>query len=178
MRILLTIALLLMGHAALAGQAVVTWTNPTSYVDASALAPADISQTRIEYGTCAGAAFGTKVGEVATTGAVTTTTITGLAAGTWCFRGYTTAKGAESAPSVVATKVVPQAAPNPPTLATITTTAYAPRLNGRQVVMAPVGTVPLGTACNKNVRLAGKYQIPTAAVTPKRSGGYYFGKCA
>jgi len=79
--IIVVLALLLvslvMCSRAHAGTATVSWTHPTTYTDGSALALTDISQTRIEYGTCAGTAFGTKAGEQIATGTATTVTIRG-----------------------------------------------------------------------------------------------------
>lgn len=180
--IIVVLALLLvslvMCSRAHAGTATVSWTHPTTYTDGSALALTDISQTRIEYGTCAGTAFGTKAGEQIATGTATTVTITNLAVGTWCFRGYTTAKGVESGPSVVASKVVPQAATNPPTLSTITTVAYSVIKWRTQYALIPAGTVPLGTACQSNMQLAGLYEIPTSAVKARFKAAVYWGRCA
>lgn len=178
MKILSTIAALLFASAAAAGTATVTWTNPTQYVDGSALAAADITQTRVEYGSCSGAAFGTKTGEQTATGSATTLTIGSLAAGTYCFRAYTSARGLESAASVVASKTVPQSPPNPPVLVTVATTAYTIGRSGRFYAMIPAGTVPLGTACRQAVRIAGLYQIPREAVTTTNHAVWFFGRCA
>lgn len=107
---------------AIAAAEVVTvlWTNPTSYTDGSALSAASITRTRIEYGTCINATtFGTRISDVIATGSVTTANTPNLNPGTYCFRAYTTASGLESAPSSVASKVVVQPAPNPPSNVTI-----------------------------------------------------------
>jgi hypothetical protein len=61
--LVLFVLLLIVGTKAFAGTATVTWTNPTTYTDGTAIATGDISQTRIEYGSCNGAAFGTKAGD-------------------------------------------------------------------------------------------------------------------
>lgn len=116
MRRLLALLSLLVTLPALAAPVTVRWTNPTSYVDDSALASADITRTRIEYGSCVGAAFGTKAGEFISAGNDTSEVSPSLAPGTHCFRAYTTAKGVESATSNVSSAVVPQPAPKPPTL--------------------------------------------------------------
>ena len=170
--------LLLIGIKAFAGAATITWTHPTQYTDGTAIGATDITQTRVEYGTCNGAAFGTVSGQQIATGTAATLTLNNLAAGTWCFRAYTTAKGAESAASNVASKVVPQAAPNPPTLVTVSTTAYTIGRQGRYYTMVPAGTVPLGTACRQAVKLAGLYQLPREAVTTASHALWFFGRCA
>lgn len=170
--------LLLVAVKSFAGTAVVTWTQPTQYTDGTALALADISQTRVEYGTCSGTAFGTKAGEQIATGTGTTLTVNSLPAGTYCLRAYTTAKGVESAASSVASAVVPQSPPKPPVLVTVTTTAYAVTVNGWRFAMVPVGTVPLGTACRADLKIAGFNAIPTSAVTTQYRAPIYWSKCA
>lgn len=99
--------------------ATVTWTNPTSYSDGSALAPADIASTTIEYSN--GSTFGTVAGQVVVTGAATTGIAPDPAAGaSRCYRARTTviaAKGGQtSVPSNVACRTAAFPAPNPPTL--------------------------------------------------------------
>jgi hypothetical protein len=99
--------------------ATVTWTNPTSYSDGSALAPADIASTTIEYSN--GTTFGTVAGQVVVTGSVTTATAPDPAAGTSrCYRAKTTviaAKGGQTSdPSNVSCKAVPFPKPNAPTI--------------------------------------------------------------
>lgn len=114
-----------------AGPVPVTWTNPTEYVDDSALDASDIAQTRIEYGTCtAFGGFGDKTGEFVSLGNDTSEVSPNLAPGTYCFRAYTTANGVESAPSNAARAVVEQPAPKPPTLLDIVL-AWIKRLFGR-----------------------------------------------
>lgn len=152
---------------AFAGTATVTWANPSSYLDGSLLSAADITQTRLEYGSCSGTAFGIKAGEVIISGAATTATIPSLVAGTYCFRAYTTAKGVESAPSNVASKAVPQAAPNPPTLTTVATVAYSVTVDWPNLALVryqQVGTVALGTACAGAATDDGYNLIPRTAV--------------
>lgn len=116
MRKILVLLACLVAMPAFAGTATVTWTNPTSYADGSALPATDITSTTVEYGTCAGLAFGTKSGQVVATGSVATAVVNNLAPGVWCFRAATLAKGVASTFSNVAQKTVVQSAPNPPTL--------------------------------------------------------------
>ncbi|MFO1465881.1 MAG: hypothetical protein U1F35_05485 [Steroidobacteraceae bacterium] len=176
-RIIFCLAALLGFTAAYAGTATVTWTNPAQYTDGTALAAADITQTRVEYGSCSGTTFGTKAGQQIVAGSATSAAIT-LAAGTYCFRAYTTAKGAESVASNVTSATVAQPAPNPPVLVTVSTTAYTIGRQGRYFAMVPAGTVPLGTACRQAVKLAGLYQLPREAVTTTSKALWFFGRCA
>jgi hypothetical protein len=170
--LLFTVAVLMlfvMGiGAALAGTATATWTNPTAYTDGSALVSTDITQTRVEYGTCAAGStstFGTASGQVIAAGAVTTISIPNLGPGTWCFRAYTTAKGVESGPSNVGSKVITQPAPNPPTLGAISVAAYKMRQTIDGFSMVAIGTVNLGTPCNTSYSVNGYSVVPRSAVT-------------
>lgn len=176
-RILLSIAALLVGAAAFAGTVNLSWTNPTTYTDNTAIGSTDITQTRIEYGSCSGTAFGTKAGQQIVNGSATADAIT-LAAGTYCFRAYTTALGVESAASSVTTATVTQSAPNPPVLKTVSTTAYIAVGSGRRVAMIPAGTVPKGTVCQASKSLLGLYGIPASAVKARIKSSAYWGKCA
>lgn len=165
---------------AYAGTVTATWVNPTSYVDGTALVAADISRTRVEYGTCSGTAFGTRIGDIIATGATTSVTAT-LPAGTYCFRAFTTAKGVESASSNLITKVVPQPAPSPPTLTVIDAVAYSVTTDWPNLAFVKskaVGTVPLGTVCSDAKTDDGYNMVPTNLV--KWTGGkstYVVAKC-
>lgn len=103
-----------------AGQATVTWILPTVFADGTALVPADLASTTVEYGTCTGTAFGTKAGQVVVNSPGTTGVVTNLTPGAWCFRAFVTtivAKGSiSSIPSMVASRSVAFPAPNPPTI--------------------------------------------------------------
>jgi hypothetical protein len=132
----------------------IDWDLPTTYVDGTPLPGAAIARTRIEYGTCAaGGAFGVKAGEFSVAGGAVTATSPNLAPGTWCFRAYTTANGVESPASNVASKVVPQPAPSPPTIRAVAVVAglnMAPlyRINpDGSRGGALLGFVPVGSAC-------------------------------
>jgi hypothetical protein len=153
---------------AYAGTATLTWTNPTTYTDGTAIGATDITQTRAQYGSCVGTAFGVSAGQVTFTGVVTTGTIPGLAPGSYCFQVFTTAKGVESAASNVVSKILAQPAPNPAVLSTTITVAYDVRWSRQDhalVLNQAVGTVPLGTACMAGTELrGGYYQISAKAV--------------
>ena len=143
------LALFLLAGSAFAGQAVVTWTNPTTRTDGSALTAAQIGGTRVEWGTCSGSAFGTAQGNQSTTGAATSTIISDLSPGTYCFRAASIdVAGLQSGWSNIASKVVPVAPPNPPVIVTVATTAYVFKVTQRGLLkLVKSGTVPLGVAC-------------------------------
>lgn len=102
----------------------VTWTNPTTYSDSTALPASDITRTRVEYGTNTGpvCGFGTRIADVIANGSATSVSTPNLPIGTYAFRAFTTAKGVESVASNVACRSVVQAAPNPPSAVTVTVT--------------------------------------------------------
>jgi hypothetical protein len=142
-----------------------TWLNPVANTDGSALPASQIASTRVEYGTCSGTAFGTRAGEVLTTGAVTTATVD-RPVGTHCFRAYTrTLAGAESAPSNVAQKII-LAAPNPPSnlVATGDGFAYAIQQTPDQLGLVAVGRIPPGTQCDTSQAVLGKFRVPVSSV--------------
>lgn len=156
----------------------VNWTNPTQYTDGSALASTDINQTRIEYGTCTGGSpvlMGTVLGQFIATGGLQHAASPALAAGTYCARAYTTAKGVESvASSVVSVTLVapPQPAPNPPSGVTATpvvqtadTNAYKLHQAVDSYQMVAFGSVPAGTACDPTHSIDGYSLIQRATVT-------------
>lgn len=134
----------------------VTWTPPTTNTDESpipATGEGSLTNYRIEYGTCIGAAFGTKAGEVTRPAPATSATLN-LNPGTTCVRvSVANTYGNESAPSNVASKVVAPPTPKPPQLATIAPLVYEVVPNehtfafdrGRQV-----GTTKLGMACDED----------------------------
>lgn len=144
------------------GSIPVHWTNPVAYDDASTLPVTDITQTRVEYGSCNGTAFGTKLGEVIAIGGKTGTTIPNLDVGDYCVRAYTTASNAESNASAVAQGSV---SPTPPELSVNETTAYTIIKSEDQFIALPVGTVPIGTRCDPFQPILDFYVVPVAEVT-------------
>lgn len=159
---------LLLSGVTFAADIGVTWTNPTAYTDGTALPATDITQTRIEYGTCTSVTpptFGVKSGEVISTGNGTTATIKSPTPGTYCIQAKTTAKGVESAPSGVVTKQIVQPAPNPPTAVTIgTLIAYDIVKQPGKLVLLAVGRVDAGVVCDTSQSVNGLYAVPTSAV--------------
>lgn len=160
-----------------AGTLTWTWQNATTFEDNSPLLPADITQTRIEYGTCSGTAFGTKMGEVINAGNGITVSKTGVPAGTYCSRAFTTAKGKESLASNVTSSLIDQSNPKPPVLATVATAAFVPVYNKMWNYWAmadQVGTVKLGTECNQDVSYGNGFY----ALKDPKDVTYYHGKRA
>jgi len=166
MRAAIALVLLALAPAATAATVTVDWTNPAFNTDGTPLAASSITRTRIEYGTCAGAAFGTKAGEFVTAGAVITATSPNLAAGTYCFRAFTTAGGVESDPTGAVQAVVAPPKPNPPAnLRAAARVAYTVIKQRDRFVMLPVGTVPAETACDPAQGVNGYNVVPRAAVS-------------
>jgi hypothetical protein len=99
------------------------WINPTQNTDGSALPASQIQRTQVDYGSCNGAAFGTKAGQFVFLGAVTDGLSTDLAPGVYCFRAFTRREingvGAWSGSSNVLTRTITPPVPiasNPPVL--------------------------------------------------------------
>ena len=128
--------------------------HATQYEDGTAMPVTDITQTRYEYGSCsAPGVFGTKAGEFVTTGNGTTGSKSGVPAGTYCLRAYTTAKGVESVASNVTTSVIDQSPPKPPTLSAVAPQAYEVVPDVKHFAFnagKQIGTVKLGAACDED----------------------------
>ena len=163
-------ALCLSASPANAGDAVLTWTLATQNTDGSAIpasGPTSLASTRVEWGTCSGSNFGTASGQQIVATPAVTYTVTGLAAGVWCFRAYSrTVAGLESAPTVAVTKTILQAPPNPPGNLTVADLVVYQFIGTTDAVtLLAVGTVPAGTACDPAQSVNGRYAVPRAAVT-------------
>jgi hypothetical protein len=165
-------------HRADAADAELTWTYPATNVDGTAI-PAtgagSVASTLIEWGTCSGAAFGTKAGGATVPAPAKTYTVTGLAVGTHCFRAaVTNSYGTQSDWTGAVQKVIAPPKPNPPVIVTVNLVAYEVRWHqGRGTVLgAPVGTVALGTACgSQRITTAGPrkyYEVPLDKVDLRR----------
>jgi hypothetical protein len=159
--------LVFMVPIAFAGTVTVSVTNPTTNTDGSAI-PASgagsIVSDRVEYGSCAGPAFGTKAGEVTITAPATSATLT-QPPGTYCYRAFAkNTYGNESAASVVMTKVVPAPTPSPPTIVTIDVTALRILMPLNQFAFQRVGTVPLKTVCSSTQKINGYNVVDRAKV--------------
>jgi hypothetical protein len=156
----MSLALLLLGLFALLTRAEaadlnVSWTNPVTNVDGSAIpatGPGSLTGTRVEHGTCSGAAFGVKEGERVAPAGVTSLTILNVAPGTTCVRAFArNTYGNESAASSVQSKVIPTPVPNPPVLAVpviagmSVTPVYSVASNGSRSTF--VGFTDVGATC-------------------------------
>ena len=167
---LAAIALCVSASPAIAGDAALTWTLATQNTDGSAIpasGPTSLASTRVEWGTCSGSNFGTAVGQQIVATPATTYTITGLAAGVWCFRAYSrTVAGLESAPTNAVTKTILQAPPNPPGNLTVAAlVVYQVIGTPDRFGFNPVGTVPAETACDPTQPIVGYYVVARAAVS-------------
>ena len=167
---LAVIALCVSASPARAGDAALTWTLATANTDGTAIpasGPTSLAATRVEWGTCSGSNFGTASGQQIVATPAVTYTVTGLAAGVWCFRAYSrTVAGLESAPTNVVTKTILQSPPQPPgnlTVAALTVYQFIGTTDA--ITLLAVGTVPAGTACDPAQSVNGRYAVPRAAVT-------------
>lgn len=140
----------------LAGVAVVSWSPPVTNTDGTTI-PASgagsITETRVQYGTCAsGGGFGTAQGQVIVAMPATSVEINSFVSGqTVCFRAFAkNTFGVESAASNVASKTFDPPTPRPPVLVVVNPTAFDIRLdrflNAR--LGRDVGTVATGTECS------------------------------
>lgn len=158
---------------AMAGEAQLTWTQPTQNTDGSAI-PASgtgrLTGNRVAWGTCTGTppnyTFGTQAGQQVFAVPTTAYTVPNLAPGTWCFRAYASTTYGESGPSGVAAKVIAPPMPNPPSgLTAVDGVAYTIVKRADRFVMLPVGTIPADTQCDTTQSVNGYYVVPNAAVT-------------
>lgn len=166
--ILMLIAGLLMSRAANAGEAALTWTNPTLNVDGSAI-PASgtgaLNGNRVEWGTCSGTAFGTFIGQMSWTAPRTSYTVTGLTPGAYCFRAFAKTQYGESDPSNVASKTLTPPLPAPPSnLTVVNLQVYTVIKQKDRFVLLPVGTVPADTPCDPAQSVNGMNAVPRDAV--------------
>ncbi len=167
---LAAIGLCLSASPAIAGDAALTWTLATANTDGSVIpasGPGSLTATKVEWGTCSGANFGTKAGEQIVATPAVTYTVTNLAPGTWCFRAYSrNTYGLDSAPTNAVSKVIAPPVPNPPgSLVVAATVVYQLIGTPDRFATVPVGTIPAGTACDTTQAVLGMYVVPRAAVT-------------
>jgi hypothetical protein len=133
------------------------WVHPTQNTDGTAIpasCPAGVTncgrltQTRLEYGSCSGTAFGTKVGEITVAAPANTATVSALVPQVYCFRAFSRNDfAAESAASNVGTKTIAAPTPKAPLLS-VDTLAYEIKTNSAgRLVATRIGLVPMGTLC-------------------------------
>jgi hypothetical protein len=151
---------LLLGGAAYAGTATVTYTIPTTRVGGTALPAGEIKAHRIEWGSCSGTAFGTKIGESIVGPAVNSVVIPNLTEGqTYCFRAFSQdTLNRWSAASNVDSKLIPlPPPPNPPVITTVAVVAGLNMSPAYRILAdgtrgsAVIGFVPVGTECGAKV---------------------------
>lgn len=169
--IVLCLAVGFAAGAVMAAPLTVTWTNPTTNADGTALPAGQLQGTRIEYGSCAGpGTFGTKAGEFTAPAGATTASTPNLAAGTYCVRAYAKANGLESSASAVATASVAQPPPSPPGSLVVTVpVAWEVRFDWRRMAYVrarEVGSLPVGSPCFEDFRTReGLYRVEFSAVS-------------
>jgi len=147
--------LLLVSGVAFGATTTVTWQNATNRVDGSALAPSEIANTKVRWGTCdaGGDGYGTTIGTGTAQGAANSLTTPDLPAGTYCYQAaHVTVGGATSAWSTTVQKVVtgPESPPQPPLIVTVSTLAYQfEKKSGSNLRLARASgvVIPLGTPC-------------------------------
>lgn len=164
-------AAVLLSGKAYAEDATVAWTHPTQRENNVALALAEIRETQVDWGLCSGGTFpATPAGTKAVPAPATTTTITALGYGTWCFRARTVDTGGLTSVNTSVVQKVILAPPKPPVLSSTVTVAYellpdkwdGVRL-GREVGIIPLGSAclgePLQTQKGEVYRLAGDVEV-------------------
>lgn len=134
-----------MAHAA-TGNATVTWTNPVTYTDGSALASSAISGSKLvcTFTPTTGAATACALSASSVSGnaqTITTALTYPAIGGSACFSVITTAGGVDSAPSVTpACKTFTPLQPNPPTGVTVTVVLTLNLTSASPITMASVGS--------------------------------------
>lgn len=143
MRALVTFLLLfaLAPVIARAADATITCPPPTQFTDGTAI-PANAA---ITYKLYAGALLDTQP--------TCKFVRTALPPGTYSFTVTATVAGVESSQTAAVQLVVPALKPNPPgtpvaTISTTAPTAYSVIKSDKTLVLLPVGTIPLGSACD------------------------------
>lgn len=141
---------------------------PLQNVDGSALV--DLQNLRLEVGTCVGTgSFGSHITQYDFPTGVSTLTLTGWNPATYCLRGFAiNTSGVISPPSdVLAYTLVGSAPPPPPPpqLVTVSTVAYTITNANDRLAFLIVGSVPLGTPCDRTQQANGFNVVPRSAVT-------------
>jgi len=147
--LVLTLAVLALWLArAFAGEANLTWVAPTQNCNGTALT--NLTGYSLTYGKAKEALPTTPLAK----------TVTGLTPGTWWF-SLAAVTPTDRSEFVTVEKVIP-----PEQFVTKTTTVYTfVKANGGILVLGTLHRVPLGTQCDANQTVNGKYIIPREAVT-------------
>ncbi len=177
-RILFALFALVAASFAFAGTATLTWTNPTTNTDGSALTLASVNVYR---GTSATGPW-TQIGSVTAQGGAVPSGYTDKTAadGTTVYY-YVTAVGSdgnESAPSTIVSKAIPNPVPNPPSGLTVTSvTAYMLAVVNGKLALTQSGTVKLGSKCASGVSIGGLNAVELFGPSPGSGLPIVFAKC-
>lgn len=149
--LLLALIGLIVTRTVYAADATLNWTHPTQRVDNTPITLAEIRETQIDWAKCAtGNTFpASPLGTKAVPAPATSTVVTGLDYGTWCFRARSVDTAGEMSLNSGTVWKQYLAPPKPPVLSAVITVAYEIKshpLEG-QVLGRAVGTVALGTEC-------------------------------
>lgn len=154
---------------AYAGTLTGSWTLATQYTDNTPIAPTGptaLASTRVEYGSCNGLLFGTKLGEVIVPVPTVTVAVPNIAAGTYCLQGWSKLVNGDESPTAsnVGKTVVPSPLPKPPS-SFAASIAYTVIKQVDRFVMLPVGTVAPNTACDMTQSVNGYNVVPRTSVS-------------
>lgn len=152
---------------ALAADVTTTWTYPTLNTDGSTI-PASgagsIASSKVEWGSCVGSTFGTKIGEATVPAPTKTHTVTGLPPATYCVRAsVANTYGISSDMTAAVTVTVNPPKPQPPVITTATVARLYLETRWGGVVSLKVGEVALGVACGAHAR-GEWYRVPRETV--------------
>jgi hypothetical protein len=178
-RLIALILGVLVGTLAHAEVKTVTWANATQNTDGTAI-PASgtgsLVRTIVEYGTRdAQGGFGTKQGEMSVAAPATTLNLNLVVIQEYALRAFhcnthagTTfvldGVGCSASSNVALTTVQPPKPAPPSSLSAVSTVAWMIRQTRDRVALLPVGTVPLGTACDMTQTVMGLYVVPKASL--------------
>lgn len=163
-------------NVAHAADAILTWTAPTQNEDGTPLT--DLAGYIVSYSTDPAIPATNLQTLTLNDKALTTYTVTGLAAGKWYFAmRAVNAAGTNSARSTIASVTLaapPPPVPKPPgdlkvSTPSVPNTAYSVIKSAGQLVLLPVGTVPADTACDSSQAVVKNgvqfYVVPTEKAT-------------
>jgi hypothetical protein len=162
----LSISAVLVSVPALAGQATLTWTAPTQCADGTPITNCPLTGYTVHYGTIPGTDVAACTASVLTTTrnfnfpTATTTPITGLNPGNYCFAMKAVAASGSSVLSNFVLKTVVNPVPNPPVLAVTDSTAMSVKADWEKLAFVPslpVGQIALGTPCDASRALGNGY---------------------
>jgi len=167
--------LLLLPTITFATVVTISWTNPTTYTDGSALPGTDIGSTTVQYGPCSTTtplSVTTVAGTFTAQGGTTHAQSPDLPAGTYCFQAITNSLSQGSSVASVAVKDAIAKNAGAPALATPTnqlvtsgTAVYLATLIDDGWAFTQVGTVPVGTPCDATQGVNQYNEVPQKGVT-------------